>query len=155
MSVRWKAWQKSKSLWKTGNKKPSIPRKRSAKGPHYSILWKLSRFFFKQLSAGTVLLYLGVQLVQVVGHGQEQDLGRYLFLSSQQETAETVILLDHPEGSFGLDGAVHAQQDTLLAGDALQRRFSLLYEFLGDTELTVALGPGAVLLVRTARAELS
>lgn len=36
---------------------------------------KLSQIFFEQLRSGTVLLYLGMQLVYVVGHGKQQDFG--------------------------------------------------------------------------------
>ena len=65
---------------------------------------------------------------------------------------ETVILLHYAESTLRLDGAVEAEQNAFFACDAFQRCFSLLYEFFGNMELTVALGSGAAFLMRTVEA---
>ena len=68
-------------------------------GP-YSVFFTLSRQFFKQLPSRPILLYLGVQFVHVVCHRQQEDLGGYLPVASQQELPEGVVLLNDAKGSL-------------------------------------------------------
>ena len=105
----------------------------------YSLLCQLSGKFFKQLPAGAVVLKFAVQLVDVVAHGDQDQLGKNLLVAAQEKLPETVILLDGAKSAHGLYGAVHAQQDALLAGDALQGLSALLDELFGDLQLAHAL----------------
>ena len=57
----------------------------------------------------------------------------------QKELPKSIVLFDHAKRTFGLDRAIHPQQDSLFTGDALQRCGALFNEFLGDVDLTVAL----------------
>jgi len=67
----------------------------------------LSCQFFKQLSAGAVLLNLAVQFVDIVAHRHQKKLGQNLFAAAKPELPETVILFDDPEGTLRLNGMVH------------------------------------------------
>ena len=89
---------------------------------------QLSRQFFEQLPAGTVFLNLVVVFIDVVAHRQKENLGQNLLVAAKQELPETIILLDDPESTLGLDGAVHPQQDTFFTGDVIQRLFTLFDE---------------------------
>ena len=44
-----------------------------------------------------------MQFVYVVGHDQKKDLGRNLFVTTQKELAESIVLLDHAKSALGLD----------------------------------------------------
>ncbi len=86
----------------------------------------LSRKFFEQLPSGAVVLDFAVVFVYVVAHGHQEDLGKYFFVTPEQELPKTVILLDDTEGALRLDGTVYPEQDALFAGDALKRLLTLL-----------------------------
>ena len=91
-----------------------------------------------------------MQFVYVVGHRNKKDLRLNLFMTAQQELPETIVLLYDPKRSFGLDRAIHAQQNALLAGDPFQRFRPLLHKSLGNLYLTVFLRLYAAFLIRAA-----
>lgn len=93
----------------------------------FSVFSSLSRQFFEQLTASPVLLVLRMQFVHVIGH-TDQEQYAYLLVTAQQKLSERIVLFDHPEGSFRLDGTVQPQQSTLLTRDPGQRCCALLYE---------------------------
>ena len=64
-----------KGMLKTTATKTGAHRQSACSKSHEIQFWgKLSRIFFEQLRSGAVLLYLGVQLVYVIGHCNEEDL---------------------------------------------------------------------------------
>jgi hypothetical protein len=71
-----------------------------------------------------------MEFIDIVGHGYQEDFRQNLFAAPKQELPEPVILLDDPKGALRLNGMVHPKQDTLFAGDALQRLPALLNELL-------------------------
>ncbi len=69
----------------------------------------LSRIFYEQLRSCTVMLYLGMQFIYVVGHGEQQDFCGNLFVPSEQELAKSIVLFNDSESTFGLNGTIHSQ----------------------------------------------
>lgn len=64
-----------------------------------SVIDPLRGQFFKQLLSGPILLKLGMVFIHIVGHGNQENLGLYLFASTKQELSKTAILLYNAKGS--------------------------------------------------------
>ena len=134
--------RKSLHVEKQEDSSPNSTKTRRVKAQNIRFCGKLSRSFFKQLPAGSVLLNLGMQFVYVSGHCRQKHLCCDLLLPAKKELPKTVILLHRTKNTFGLDRAIHAKQYTLFAGDSFQGFRPLLNETPGNVALTVALRTG-------------
>ena len=90
-----------------------------------------------------------MQFVYIECHCKQRYFCGYLFVPTQEELFETVVLLDYTEGSFGLDRPVHSKKNTLRTRYTFQGCSSLGDELLGYLQLAVAFGACTFLFVGT------
>ena len=70
------------------------------------LVQKLSGIKLIYCATAQVSYHFVVQLVQIVGHGIEQNLGKNIRISSAEESPKPVILLQYAKRAFDLDRTI-------------------------------------------------
>lgn len=96
-----------------------------------------------------------MQFISIVSHTQQENLQFYLLLTPQQESLETIVIFQYPEGSLYLERAIRPVLNSLLALYVLIRLLTLLQNAFGHVQTLVHLCFGAFFFVGEASTVLT